>query len=633
MSQDLISDLLKQIKFICEVKEEDETTYDKNMKYMINLITKNDPENVVKNFNQESFNLFYKFIGLIYFLNKKNKEERTQIYEDKKLMKDFSGERPSNLCYINFEFKSKEKKILYECLYSFYSMNRENLIKNLTLLLINIAFIIDTEELIKYMIFSLIIKKYLPPIFEHVVPFEANGININETICVEIIQDLLIKKERDLPSICTTIQALLIIKFNTYKYFLVKYDLQKIIEALKRVHERIVADGVISKNLYLEKAIVIFKEELNYSSTDESNYVKKKKKRKSKKNTITVNSLDNSHEERKETKNDNSNTFPIDSGVDDNSIKLYKNNFEKNQIINDNNPEIKNQENNNTKFWDNPKNYIHDLLNKITNMSSDDQLKSYIKELNDCIQKVLDNNNEVIKNISLENKELKKELIQRDNNKAKEIDSLRNDIKKERDVAKKERDEAQKERSFLSQEIKSMKEEMELLKVNVEKLNNKNEKIKDILEKIQTRDMTKNFLKSFYCYLTNNDFKRIRKDFYSKGDIIVLRIKETFSKFGNNKKIDLVLKLIKKSFASLTKGNNFAHSLIMDNFNEDMEKYKDENNLEMIDSTEIFCFLLGLDLSKEDFENAFEFLKEYFDADLYLINENDYDGFLDKYIQ
>jgi len=266
-------------------------------------------------------------------------------------------------------------------------------------------------------------------------------------------------------------------------------------------------------------------------------------------------------------------------------------------------------------------------------MSSDDQLKSYIKELSDCIQKVLDNNNEVIKNISLENKELKKELIQRDNNKEKEIDSLRNDIKKERDEAQKERDEAQKERSFLSQEIKSMKEEMELLKVNVEKLNNKNEKIKDILEKIQTRDMTKNFLKSFYCYLTNNDFKRIRKDFYSKGDIIALRIKETFSKFGNNKKIDLVLKLIKKSFASLTKGNNFAHSLIMDNFNEDMEKYKDENNLEMIDSTEIFCFLLGLDLSKEDFENAFEFLKEYFDADLYLINENDYDGFLDKYIQ
>ena len=273
-------------------------------------------------------------------------------------------------------------------------------------------------------------------------------------------------------------------------------------------------------------------------------------------------------------------------------------------------------------------------------MSSDEQLKSYIKELKDCIQKVLDNNNEVIKNISLENKELKKELIQRDSNKEKEIDSLRNDInkerdeaKKERDEAKKERDEAKKERSFLNQEIKSMKEEIESLKVNVEKLNNKNENIKDILEKIQTRDMTKNFLKSFYCYLTNNDFKRIRKDFYSKGDIIALRIKETFSKFGNNKKIDLVLKLIKKSFASLTKGNNFAYSLIMDNFNEDMEKYKDENNLEMIDSTEIFCFLLGLDLSKEDFENAFEFLKEYFDADLYLINENDYDGFLDKYIQ
>ena len=53
----------------------------------------------------------------------------------------------------------------------------------------------------------------------------------------------------------------------------------------------------------------------------------------------------------------------------------------------------------------------------------------------------------------------------------------------------------------------------------------------------------------------------------------------------------------------------------------------------MIDSIEIFCYLTRLELSKEDFENAFDFLKEYFDSNLNLINKDDYDRFLDKYIK
>ena len=90
---------------------------------------------------------------------------------------------------------------------------------------------------------------------------------------------------------------------------------------------------------------------------------------------------------------------------------------------------------------------------------------------------------------------------------------------------------------------------------------------------------------------------------------------------------------MQKSFSSLFNRNNFEHSNTKDNYLENIEQFKNEKNFQMIDSIEIFCYLTRLELSKEDFENAFDFLKEYFDSNLNLINKDDYDRFLDKYIK
>ena len=67
-----------------------------------------------------------------------------------------------------------------------------------------------------------------------------------------------------------------------------------------------------------------------------------------------------------------------------------------------------------------------------------------------------------------------------------------------------------------------------------------NQKIKnmeneiDSLEKIKTRETTRNFLRNLNFYLTNKDFKRVRKDYYSKGDIIITRTKKAFLEILKN---------------------------------------------------------------------------------------------------
>ena len=151
-----------------------------------------------------------------------------------------------------------------------------------------------------------------------------------------------------------------------------------------------------------------------------------------------------------------------------------------------------------------------------------------------------------------------------------------------------------------------------------------------MLGKIQTRDMSKNFLQSFYFYLSSKDFKKIRKDFFSKGNIISNKIKRRFSKSSKKRNLEIVLALIDKSFNSLTKVNYYAHSLIIDKYENEITECRKNNNLDLLNNSGIFCFLLGFGIEKKYFEESFGFLKMFFNSDLKLIKEK---NFLDVYLK
>ena len=52
--------------------------------------------------------------------------------------------------------------------------------------------------------------------------------------------------------------------------------------------------------------------------------------------------------------------------------------------------------------------------------------------------------------------------------------------------------------------------------------------MREVLGKIQNRDLSKNFLRFFKTYLTQEDLNEIRKNKKLRGEIIPKRIKELF---------------------------------------------------------------------------------------------------------
>ena len=169
-----------------------------------------------------------------------------------------------------------------------------------------------------------------------------------------------------------------------------------------------------------------------------------------------------------------------------------------------------------------------------------------------------------------------------------------------------------------------MKDNIEQMKRQIQNISKENwfikEKIgdlKEVLGEIQCRDLSRNFLENFHSYLTNSDKRDIKQGKITRGKAISNRIREKFSGV-NQKKLSVVQHLLETSSDLIEEGNYFAHELFMENFDKIMEDYKAKNNLDEIESPEIFCFLTNFGLTGDLFDDSFSFLKKYFKKDLRL---------------
>ena len=253
------------------------------------------------------------------------------------------------------------------------------------------------------------------------------------------------------------------------------------------------------------------------------------------------------------------------------------------------------EENKIIKIGDINKNNIKHLLNNILIMDKDSKV-SYINELEEVLFKIIDDNDMMKKQFEKMNVNLNS-LIAENGLKTKELDSM----KKELDSVKKELDSVKKE-----------------LEVSVTSLNEKIDdlyEIKQILGNIQIRDSSKNFLRSFKKYLSDEDLEDIEDDYSEKGTIISNTIQEKFSNCKEKRKMAVLLNLIRNSFNSLTIGNSYAHSISIDIYEQDIQEYK---KMKFLNSVYIFCFLVELGISKEYFDESFTFLRRFFNSNLTL---------------
>ena len=199
------------------------------------------------------------------------------------------------------------------------------------------------------------------------------------------------------------------------------------------------------------------------------------------------------------------------------------------------------------------------FLNKIIDMDKKEDRLNSISELKDSIFKLISANQKEIDLIKEDNKNLINEinlLKENDKNIILRNDNMINEI------------------NSLKENNDNLNKEIDNMKIKIEKLEYQNEEVKDILGSIQIRDLGKNFLRTFNKYLTSEDFRLINDDYFQKGQIIANRVKKTFHKFSTSKKMDVIINLILTAFDSLNEGNHYAHSIIVDNFKEDIEEYK-----------------------------------------------------------
>lgn len=205
-----------------------------------------------------------------------------------------------------------------------------------------------------------------------------------------------------------------------------------------------------------------------------------------------------------------------------------------------------------------------------------------------------------------------------DNNKFADdyINEMYEKINKMEKAEKSDLDEIKKLMKYLIDDNKIIKDK---LKKNEEELANmKNDfdkkinDLKDVVSNIQVRNLSKNFLFNFYPYLTEDDMFNIYIDPKLKGKIIADRLKKKFFKYTSNNKFKLILKLIDMSSKSLNKGNFLAHSIEYDYYKEKIEEFKKRRNIGVMNHTNIFCFLVGINVDAASFDEAYDFLIEKF---------------------
>ena len=284
------------------------------------------------------------------------------------------------------------------------------------------------------------------------------------------------------------------------------------------------------------------------------------------------------------------------------SINMPKNIIEINQSVNSLN---KIEERINDKYaenaLDNPKLNILNLLNNILNK---------IKMGNEVLKEDIDNLQNLMVNIVDGNDKLKKD-----------VEKLTEEMqKKDLEIEK------------LNQENKKHKQDIENLKERLGFLEEDCEDMKDIISKIQFRDLSKNFLKCFNDYLTDEELKLIKKSKDLRGQIISNRIEKLYPN-ADKSKMEVIKKLVKSSSDLICEGNYLAHSITISEYENEIDYYKKEKKLEQIQSPVIFCFVyfLGISQKFDDlFENSYTFLRLFFNRNLKSAKSKD---LLDNYFK
>lgn len=459
-----------------------------------------------------------------------------------------------------------------------------------------LSFAKGLERLLKFQLYQILHIYYLNPI-EVTLDFNEREINISDIIPIDLLIELFSNKQSKLQCV---IKSIIFLNYETVKLSIHNYQMKDILLAVDVIVEKLKKKIDPQKMpLFVEKIITMVIDEIRRPKD------KPKKKSKSKKLTKDSNTLAETFENN--TIDDNSNNV--------NSINLIEEKSDAKSVQEDvkiiESVELKEEkkysgcDGGNYKVQsDNINKYLNNIINFINkHKMGNESINQDVKEIRNLMLNIVDKN----KNLEEKIEKMDQDYLQQKQIIQKQEKKIQNQEKKIQKQEKKIQDQ--------KKVIDKQSKDINVLKENVEILNEDCQEMKDIIGNIQYRDLSKNFLRTFKNFLDDKDWKKIRKDRDKKGDIIASKVTSAFPR-ANKQKLDIVLNLIKNSAKLIKEGNYLAHSRTLDSYEDDINDYKKEKNLNNLTSPIAFCFLVNLGISPDIFDDAYSFLSQNFDSDL-----------------
>ena len=602
---DPMKDLYNKVKYIIskDIKELNEYDYLYVLQLKILFVPKDNNFELAFQKDSPISKLIQKVVNVLHliFLMKKDKRKTyydTNIVELKKNM--ILGKKLGEIELAkSFDIDIEEPKLkdLSKIItHALCQMETYTFSQYIDSIFAKLSFAKGLERLLKFQLYQILHIYYLNPI-EVTLDFNEREINISDIIPIDLLIELFSNKQSKLQCV---IKSIIFLNYETVKLSIHNYQMKDILLAVDVIVEKLKKKVDPQKMpLFVEKIITMVIDEIRRPKD------KPKKKSKSKKLTKDSNTLAETFENN--TIDDNSNNV--------NSINLIEEKSDAKSVQEDvkiiESVELKEEkkysgcDGGNYKVQsDNINKYLNNIINFINkHKMGNESISQDVKEIRNLMLNIVDKN---------KNLEEKIEKMDQDYLQQKQIIQ-----KQEKKIQKQEKKIQKQEKNIQDQKevIDKQSKDINVLKENVEILNEDCQEMKDIIGNIQYRDLSKNFLRTFKNFLDDKDWKKIRKDRDKKGDIIASKVTSAFPR-ANKQKLDIVLNLIKNSAKLIKEGNYLAHSRTLDSYEDDINDYKKEKNLNNLTSPIAFCFLVNLGISPDIFDDAYSFLSQNFDSDL-----------------
>ena len=384
-----------KIKFILESKVETENDIfiQLSLENIFTSQNSNSNDITIPEIKSNEFSEYInKFVDLLVLLFNKDKENRNSLYNKKSSeLNDYRIKEIINRMDIFKEFKLNNEKYfqLYKVILSLIVKENLPLIEDIRAIIFNIAFVIDNNILLNTLLYHIIYNKFIY-IFE--INFsngEDSQIVINNDYCLNLILKLFESEEKEDENFLL-IFSILILRFESIEKTVVGLDYSLVKMAIINMLNKMKNDFNENDNLFVEKIISIFSEEIE--------------------EIIFNGNKSELHNEKIEENNINIIQEEPNYPVSENEITK---NF--------------NYNNNHDKIWDNNNSeYINDIFSTILNILNMEQIDKgkiieHVNDLKSLVNRLIEDNKKLFE----DNKKIKHDIDELQN----QVKALKNETK------------------------------------------------------------------------------------------------------------------------------------------------------------------------------------------------------------